>query len=146
MSNLVKVAAYTHRYEADLIAGKLEEEGIECVITEEMSNQVMNYTPYIAGGIGILVLAEDAVRAKEIIGEEVEMVVDEESEGNQGRESDDTEKEQIFCPVCGSDNVSIPRYSAGAMVFGMLLIGIPFAFTDKRRFCFECGAKFRKDK
>jgi hypothetical protein len=47
------------------------------------------------------------------------------------------------CPSCGSDNLSIPRYSAAAFALSFLLFGIPIFFKSKVRFCFDCSSSFK---
>lgn len=135
MRDWVKVGAYMYRYEAELAAGKLDAEGIDFIITEEMSSTTQNYFPVIPGGCCVLVDRADEINALEIL--KTEGSADLAALSGSG-----TDDGVIECPACGSKNVSTRRWSAVGFVFGVLLLGIPFIFYDTRRFCFDCGRKF----
>lgn len=50
----------------------------------------------------------------------------------------------IYCPNCGSEEVSKPRLSQVAFAISFLLLGFPLPFMSKKYHCFDCGHDFKK--
>lgn len=50
------------------------------------------------------------------------------------------------CPVCGSTELSTPRYSGKAFAISILLLGFPLPFMSKERHCFDCGVDFKEER
>lgn len=53
-------------------------------------------------------------------------------------------EEEIICPNCGSDNVSMPRYSKWMYFILIFLLFIPLPYFRGKCHCFECGYDFKK--
>ncbi len=67
MSQFITVATFTYPSELVVIRARLEAEGIECIVRDELTAQVHNFYSNAIGGIKLQVRAEDAVRAMEIL-------------------------------------------------------------------------------
>jgi len=55
-----------------------------------------------------------------------------------------TDKAEIICPNCGSDEISKPRLSGKWFAISFLLFGFPLPFISKTFHCFDCGQDFKK--
>ncbi len=69
MDKLVTVATFTYPSEAVVIKGRLESEGIDCFMKDEMTAQVHNFISNAIGGVKLQVRQSDAIRATEILKE-----------------------------------------------------------------------------
>lgn len=50
---------------------------------------------------------------------------------------------EIYCPKCGSEEVSQPRLSTTAVALTILALGFPiFPFKSTQRLCYDCGHEF----
>ncbi|HET6400350.1 MAG TPA: DUF2007 domain-containing protein [Candidatus Kapabacteria bacterium] len=66
MTNLKLLSTYQTEFEAELVRGKLEREGIEAMIESQDRSNMIPSLDY-AGGVHLYVEPEDLERAKEII-------------------------------------------------------------------------------
>jgi len=66
MTNLKLLSTYQTEFEAELVRGKLEREGIEAMIESQDRSNMIPSLDY-AGGIHLYVEPEDLARAKSII-------------------------------------------------------------------------------
>lgn len=64
---IITIATYPFPTEANIAKMKLEAEGIESIIENEISSQMV-FPPQVLGGVKVLVRAEDAERAIQILG------------------------------------------------------------------------------
>jgi len=69
MEEFVTVATFTYPTELAIIKGRLESEGIECYVKDEMTVQVYNFLSNAVGGIKLQVKQSDAEKAIEILKE-----------------------------------------------------------------------------
>ena len=86
---IVVVKTFDNSFEAYLIKGKLESEGIECFLTNEnLTTLIPNFTNMLDMGIGLMVREEDYQKALDIINDQkTEKVADN------------------VCPNCNSKNI-----------------------------------------
>lgn len=61
----VKLTSVTNAFEANIVKGALENEGISCILHNELTNQVM--TGYASVMVDIFVAEADYKRAREIV-------------------------------------------------------------------------------
>ncbi len=61
------IITFTYPYEAHLAKGKLESEGIEVMINDELTAQINNFYSNAIGGVKVLVKETDFERAKQIL-------------------------------------------------------------------------------
>ncbi len=69
MDKLVTIATFTYPSEVVVIKGRLESEGIECFVKDEITAQVHNFISNAIGGVKLQVRQSDAIRATEILKE-----------------------------------------------------------------------------
>jgi hypothetical protein len=68
--DLITIARFNHIHDAYLIRSKLESEGIECFIPDEMLAKTTFTSLGVEGGIRLKVRERDAAEALEILNEE----------------------------------------------------------------------------
>jgi len=124
---------FTNYIEANILLGRLQEEGINCWLKDENTVTTNPIWTQAVGGIKLMVAQQQFERAKEILAS-VKSV----------REAQNT------CPKCGSQNVelvSTPRKavnwltSIAGFFLGDLAIG-----ARKVNHCFNCGTEFEPGK
>ena len=69
MNNWIQIATFTLPQDAHLAKTKLESEGIQVVLKDELTTQVINYYSNAIGGVKLLVEKPEAKRAKQILKE-----------------------------------------------------------------------------
>ncbi len=114
--------------EANLIVGRLKNEGIYAFTTNENSTTVMpHYNNMFGAGVQIVVLQQDLQKAKEIIEPDI--------------------NKKILCPECGSDNI---KFGLGHNVFKTLFFVIlsaisfiPMGNIKTKCICCNCKHEFR---
>ena len=120
-------------YVADLLVlkSRLESEGIDCLLKNELSTQVLNHVPSFL--VELQVPEEDLPRVKEIMLETGELK---------------TENTKLVCPKCGSEKVKIKVsfIKKIQLVFSILLAldtNVPMDKLFKRAkfYCKDCGAE-----
>src|SRR3989304_9322728 len=67
MKDWITILAFTYPHEAHLAKGKLESEGIDVQIKDEMTVQVHNFYSNAIGGVKLLVHKTDFKRANQIL-------------------------------------------------------------------------------
>jgi len=67
MKDWITILTFTYPHEAHLAKGKLESEGIEVQITDELTVQVHNFYSNAIGGVKLLVRETDLQRANQIL-------------------------------------------------------------------------------
>lgn len=60
MDNFITVASFTYPHEAAVLKGRLESEGIECFLRDELTVQVYNFYSNALGGVKLQVHKNDA--------------------------------------------------------------------------------------
>jgi len=116
--------------EANMFRNYLENEGIECFLTNETFNTLMpGFYNMLGSGVQVFVQEEDYDKAKELL--EKYYV-----------------KEEVKCPYCGSQNVvsSIGKKKFGKILTIILsiLAWIPFNNIKNTYKCKDCGKYFDK--
>lgn len=69
MNDLITVVAFTYPHELAIVKGRLESEGIECFVKDEMTIQVHNFYSNAIGGVKLQVKNSDVENAIEILKE-----------------------------------------------------------------------------
>lgn len=80
MNNWITIISFTYPHEAHLAKTKLESEGIETIIQDELTAQVNNFYSNAIGGVKLLVKESDSNRAFEILKEGRIIVLDKDNE------------------------------------------------------------------
>lgn len=125
VQGMVTVATFGAAWEAHLAAGKLEAEGIPCLIADE--NMATTYGGVLGvalGGIKLQVPVGDAERARAALPARV--------------------RGQVHaCPSCGSSDTKEVSLTPVEALVCLLLLGIPYLFMPRRFWCLACGNRWK---
>lgn len=116
-------------FEANLIKGKLENNGIRCFLTNEHFSELMpHYNGLMGAGVQVMIDENDLEKAQALISPKLK------SEG-------------VVCPTCNSSNV---KFGLGSnkikkifVILISLLTWIPFGNIRNNYFCRECKTEFK---
>jgi hypothetical protein len=129
--DFVPVASYTNYIDANIILGRLQEDGINCWLKDD---NIVTLDPILTnavGGIKLMVPATDAMKVLQIL-----------------RNINKEIKAKFSCPKCNSHNlefVSTPRKLSNwisVLTFGIFASYAPA--VEKVYHCFDCEAEFEK--
>ena len=128
---IVRLITCDNAVEAHLIQGKLNNEGIECFITNENTATLKPYFSFTPG-FGVDIMIDEANLEKAI-----SLLKD--------RMGPDYNK--VICPYCGSDKVVFNFDKNKILKFFVtiiLLMGfVPFRNQKKKYYCKKCRRKFK---
>ena len=129
--NFVIAQVYTNYIDANIIMGRLEEEGINCWLKDENTVTIDPILTNAVGGIKLMVPESQAQRAFELL-----------------RQFKNEQSATLKCLRCGSSNielVSTPRKASNwiSAIFGFLFTSYAMA-VDKVYHCFDCGYEFEQ--
>ena len=134
---IVTLYSYYDPMLAHIVRGRLQANGIECYVADELSAGIRPYLIIAMGGVSLRVFKKDEARCREIL------ATDNETTGTDQLEPD-SETSRI-CPFCGSHNV---RYGAATEpVFHLsslivsLFFRLPVYFRNAWH-CFNCYRDF----
>lgn len=140
MEQLVTIKTFTYPHETYVTRGKLESEGIQTFLKDEMTVQVHNFYSNAIGGVKLQVSSEDVERALSIIDSVKELphkvVV------FTKRELDRTNA----CPFCHSENISRTRKANWLTLIPYLIVGFIFPVFKYSYVCFDCGKEWKVKK
>ncbi len=144
MKNRVLLTTFTYPSELIAVRGRLESEGIECFVKDELTAQVYNFYATAIGGIKMEVWEHDFNKAKQIL-VDTGFLLEEGALASAKNEILEINKDfPSQCPNCGSTEISRPEYSKTTFVISFFLFGIPLFIKGKRSFCFDCGAIIKR--
>ena len=132
-STFTTVATFTYSSEAKIIQGRLEAEGIQAFLRDDLTIDTDPLVSNAIGGVKLEVFTEDATKSKEIL----ETI-------SQYSISDDGE--DIVCPNCGNNKINFFSHvtdikSLLAFLFGFVFGGLPF-YIKYDYTCEVCKTKF----
>jgi len=127
--NFIVLQVYTNYIDANIIMGRLEEEGINCWLKDENTVTIDPILTNAVGGIKLMVAEPQAERAFELL-----------------REFRSQQQSVLKCPRCGSTNVEFvttPRKASNwiGVIVGFLFTNFALS-ADKVYHCFNCGFEF----
>lgn len=127
--NLVTIASFDNYIEANIVLGKLQNEGIQAFLRDEYTVTIDPFLTNALGGIKLTVMERDADEARKMLA----LFVAE-------------KRAWLECPSCHSHNVeyiSNPAKS-GNWLAAILSFSISsYAVSVKKNYhCFNCGADF----
>jgi hypothetical protein len=129
----VPVAAYNNYIDANIILGRLQEEGIDCWLKDENTSTIMPIWNQATGGIRLMVAEPDIEKAVALL-----KVF-----------RDETRQKQI-CPFCNSSNieqVSTPRKAINWLsAITTFFLGDYAMAVEKVYHCFNCSKEFKEPK
>jgi hypothetical protein len=125
---IIKLTTCDNVIEAHSIKNILENENIECFLTNEIiTTLIPAYNGLLGAGIQIMIDEVDIEIALELISEPVK-------------------EKPVSCPNCKSLNISYGfAKRSGLKILGvviLLLITLPFGFIKKKYYCKDCKSEF----
>ena len=128
---MIKLITLNNAQEAHILQGRLENEGIECFLTNEnFTNLVPVFNNMLGSGVQIQVAEEDFEKAREIIKDKLA-----------------PENQDLVCPYCGSGHVALGMgQKKGLKIFSLLLSAVNFIPMGNMKpvyYCKDCGAEFK---
>jgi len=129
--NFIIAQVYSNYIDANIILGRLQEEGINCWLKDENTVTIDPILTNAVGGIKLMVPESQAERTFQLL--------------KQFRED---QKSILKCARCGSSNVELvttPRKASNwlGVVFGFLSMTLALS-GDKVYHCFDCGFEFEE--
>ncbi len=122
---------YSNYIDANIIMGRLEEEGINCWLKDENTVTIDPILTNAVGGIKLMVPESQAERAFELL-----------------RQFRSEKQSLLRCPRCGSANVEFvttPRKASNWIGAIIGFLSMSFALSgDKVYHCFDCGFEFEE--
>ena len=117
--------------EAYLIKGRLNNEGINCFLTNQnFTNLMPVYNNMLGAGVQIIVSENDLLKARQIINDKLE--------------PDNTE---LICPHCGSNKIGLGiGKHKGLKIFNMLIAVfalIPLGNLKPKYYCKKCKKELK---
>lgn len=134
MSNTFKIIArFQYSTEAQIIKGRLEAEGIQVFLSDNLTIDTDPLVSNAIGGVKLKVLSTDALKAQHILESINKYSIDD--EGN-----------TINCPNCKGCHVELfstikDAKSFFAFIFGVLFSALPF-YTKHKYKCEDCKTEF----
>jgi len=124
--NFIIAQVYSNYIDANIILGRLQEEGINCWLKDENTVTIDPILTNAVGGIKLMVPDSQAERTFELL-----------------KQFRNEQKSILKCPRCGSSNVELvttPRKASNwiGAIIGFLFINLALS-GDKVYHCFDCG-------
>lgn len=126
---IIRLTTSNSSIEANMIKNILENEEIECFLTNEnFTNLMPGYNGMLGAGIQIMIDDRDEEKARELI-------------------ACQSQTDELRCPSCNSDNVTyglgINRFKK--IMFGLLSVitGTPFGNIRSTYYCKNCKTDFK---
>lgn len=136
-TKLVTVATYGDSILANIMKSKLEAYGVDSVLMDENSVNIVTINPEYTqnfGDIKLQVREEDVVTAKEILAGTEDIASADDSISDEG----------VACPYCGSKDtiVALGHSNTLTAVWMLFLSSFPF-YNKKRYYCNTCKKYFK---
>ncbi|WP_298340387.1 DUF2007 domain-containing protein [uncultured Algibacter sp.] len=134
MSNTFKtIARFQYSTEAQIIKGRLEAEGIQVFLSDNLTIDTDPLVSNAIGGVKLKVLSADALKAQHILDSINKYSIDD--DGN-----------TINCPNCQGQHIELFSTIKDAkslfwFIFGVLFSALPFYTRHKYR-CEDCKTEF----
>lgn len=127
------IAKFQYSAEAQIIKGRLESEGIQVFLSDNITIDTDPLVSNAIGGVKLKVLSTDAMEAQHILESISKYAIDDEGNAMQ-------------CPNCTSTEVQLfstitSLKSFVAFIFGFISGTLPFYSKDKYR-CSNCDTEF----
>lgn len=124
--NFIILQTYNNYIDANIIMGRLQEEGISCWLKDENTVTIDPILTNAVGGIKLMVPESQAERAFDLL---KQFRIDQQA--------------TIKCPRCGSSNVELvttPRKASNwlGVIIGLLVTNYALS-NEKVYHCFDCG-------
>lgn len=146
---LITVATYNSPIEAHIFAGRLEAEGIQCILEDEHIIAANWLYSNAVGGVKLRVREVDAESASRLLAEMEPAGEDGTLDScDQAFDSElalDVDDDAIACPACHSKNTRYQKYARRWVFASWLLLGFPLPFMRRKWVCHDCGNDWEPD-
>lgn len=146
---LVTVATYQSPIEAHIFAGRLEADGIQCILEDEHIVAANWLYSNAVGGVKLRVYRDDAEAA-------IALLTRLESAGEDGTlDSCDhaldaeiafEDEDAVHCPNCQSKNTRYQKFAKRLVFASWLLLGFPLPFMRRKWVCEDCDHSWQPDR
>lgn len=132
-NTFVTIARFPYSSEAQIIKGRLETEGIQVFLKDNITIDTDPLVSQAIGGIKLKVLAEDEAKAREILGSIKAYSVNDDGE-------------PIVCPNCGNSHIALYSTikdfkSLISFIIGFISGTLPFSTRHQYK-CEDCNTEF----
>lgn len=129
--NIVRLLTCDNAIEAHLIKGRLNNEGIDCYITNEnIATLKPAYNDLLGFGVEIMIKEDDLVRACELLTDKFE-----------------PEKPITICPFCGSNRIGIGYVKNKIFMYLRILLAMflvrPLGNVNTKYYCKQCKKEIK---
>jgi hypothetical protein len=135
LRKMVAIRQFRDLPEALLAKGSLESAGIDAVLTDDNVVRMDWFWSNLMGGVKLLVGAEDAAEADEVLAQPIPEHFDVSGVG---------EYAQPRCPKCNSLDVTFQELEPAAYL--SMAVSVPIPFHRRAWRCRSCGAEWEDDR
>lgn len=128
--NLVTIATYNLPQQLIIAKAKLEANGIECFVKDELTAQVHNFLSNAIGGVKLQVLESDANKARKILLERNDLKAD-------------YSESKLKCPNCESGNIDGMGLNGRISMIFFFILGFPIPIFSNKFKCYDCDHVFK---
>jgi len=150
MKDWPELIAFNYPHEAHLVKGYLESNGVETILKDELTTQVVNIYSSAIGGVKLLVRESDYGQGIQLL-KDGGYIIEEDAKVVNKVEIvplDKTANKKV-CPFCGSENLSVFKKHDGlsAVLFVIInmivMIGAISPLFKSSFKCFDCGKEWK---
>ena len=147
MSTYITIQTFTYPHEANIAKAKLEAEGIDAFLQDEVTTQVINLYSNAIGGVKLQVLEENIVEARKIL-IEGGFIVEDKTKLNSTIEvlKDTGTIDKKICPFCKSDNIDTVVNPNILVVLFYFIIGVILPIFKSWEKCYDCEKQWKYKK
>ncbi len=129
--NTIRLITCNNLQEAHIIKGRLNNEGVDCFLTNQNFTSLMPvYNNMLGGGIQVIIREDDLSKAKQLLKDKLE-----------------PDNADLVCPNCGSTDIGLGiGKQKGIKIFNMLIsvfMTIPFGNLKPKYYCRACKKEIR---
>lgn len=142
MENWVTVLTFAYPHEAHMAQNFLESEGVETMLKDELTTQIVNFYSNAIGGVKLQTREKDYDNAIEIL-----------QRGGYIVESGNTAKIEVvykdqttdikLCPFCQSENIGKNKNADIITIIVYFILGAFFPIFKISYSCFDCGKEWK---
>lgn len=147
MADWVTIQTFMYPSEASIAQAKLESEGIDSFLKDEMTTQVINIYSNAIGGVKLQVWEDQADQARQILIEGGLIVVDKSKLLPKIEVLDQSAyPDKTHCPYCKSDNIDTVVHPNILVILFYFIIGIIFPIFKSWQKCYDCEKEWKYKK
>lgn len=145
--SFITVKTFTYPHEAQILKGRLESEGINVYLQDELTVQAHNFLSNATGGVKLQVWSSDMEKAIPILKEVGVLDKNLEPMREPGSEkltsATLSRGEKVACPHCKSADVARGRRQSNIAAWALVLLGLLIPSFKNEYHCFNCGRNFK---